>query len=398
MALFNYPKFKAFTTAGVPLAGGLLYTYEQGTTTPKTTYSDSALSVANTNPIVLDANGEANVYLSGYYKMVLKTSAGVTLWTLDNVAGIGSSVLDLTTIGDYNNDLAAAVAAIGSASTTLYINAAINVTDNLTVPSNIELVVQRPGTITITAGKTLTINGVFSAGKWTVFPGAGSVSFAANVVQEVRPEWTGGTGGIVITPAATGLVMTGGTSTPKTLTLGGDLTVPLSSDAVVGPFLAPVGGIMMWGTETAPTGWLHCNGASLARTGTYAGLFAVIGTMYGAADANHFNLPDLRGRFVRGWDNSHADDPDAASRTVPAATGATLTAGDHVGTEQADDYKAHTHKICAATNQTPSSTALNFGQSPATATEYSGVLLNAPATGGNETRPDNTALMFIIKY
>jgi hypothetical protein len=76
-----------FTDAGVPLAGGLLYSYASGTSTPATTYSDAALSVANANPLVLDAGGRGTIFLAATsYKFVLKSSAGVTIWTVDGVS------------------------------------------------------------------------------------------------------------------------------------------------------------------------------------------------------------------------------------------------------------------------------------------------------------------------
>ena len=54
-------KAQFIDAAGVPLAGGLLYTYAAGTTTPQTTYTDSTGATANSNPIVLDSRGEANI-------------------------------------------------------------------------------------------------------------------------------------------------------------------------------------------------------------------------------------------------------------------------------------------------------------------------------------------------
>jgi hypothetical protein len=73
-----------------PLAGGLLYTWAAGTTTPKATYSDATGLVANTNPVVLDAAGYANVWLGeGDYKLELRTAAGVTVWgPVDYVKGM----------------------------------------------------------------------------------------------------------------------------------------------------------------------------------------------------------------------------------------------------------------------------------------------------------------------
>jgi hypothetical protein len=82
------PKLQFFDANGDPLAGGLLYTYAAGTTTPLATYTDSTGNFANTNPIVLDSRGEANVWLSGaIYKFALYTSAGVLIWTVDNING-----------------------------------------------------------------------------------------------------------------------------------------------------------------------------------------------------------------------------------------------------------------------------------------------------------------------
>lgn len=80
-------KWRAFTATGAPLVGGKLYTYVATTATPKATYTDYGGLTANANPVVLDANGEADIWLgTGYYKFVLKNSAGVTQWTMDNVS------------------------------------------------------------------------------------------------------------------------------------------------------------------------------------------------------------------------------------------------------------------------------------------------------------------------
>jgi len=85
------PKLQFFDANGAPLAGGLLYTYEAGSTTPLVTYTDSTGVSLNTNPITLDSRGEANVWLEGaIYKFALYTSAasgGVLIWTVDNING-----------------------------------------------------------------------------------------------------------------------------------------------------------------------------------------------------------------------------------------------------------------------------------------------------------------------
>jgi len=81
-----------FDNTGLPLNGGLIYTYQAGSSTALATYTDVGGSVANSNPIVLDSSGRLTneIWLSyGYfYKFVVKTSAGTTLGTYDNIYGI----------------------------------------------------------------------------------------------------------------------------------------------------------------------------------------------------------------------------------------------------------------------------------------------------------------------
>lgn len=88
VSLSPAPKLQFFGTDGNPLAGGKLYTYAAGTTTPLSTYYDSTGTAVNTNPIILDSRGEANVWLdSAAYKFVLKTASDTLIWTVDNITG-----------------------------------------------------------------------------------------------------------------------------------------------------------------------------------------------------------------------------------------------------------------------------------------------------------------------
>ena len=81
------PKLQFFTEGGVPLAGGFLYTYAAGTSTPLATYTTSSGLQFNSNPVVLDSRGEASVWLgSASYKMTLMTSNSVEVWTVDNIS------------------------------------------------------------------------------------------------------------------------------------------------------------------------------------------------------------------------------------------------------------------------------------------------------------------------
>ena len=94
----------------------------------------------------------------------------------------------------------------------------------------------------------------------------------------------------------------------------------------------PAGSVFSFATSTVPTGYLECNGAAVSRS-TYASLFSAISTTWGVGDGSStFNLPDLRGQFVRGWDNSAGVD---ASRVF--------------GSTQTDQNKNHTHTTDSVT-------------------------------------------------
>lgn len=82
------PKQQIYGSDGNPLVGGKIYTYSAGTTTPLATYTDAGAGTANTNPIILNSLGQANIWLapSSAYKFSVYTSADVLLYTVDNIA------------------------------------------------------------------------------------------------------------------------------------------------------------------------------------------------------------------------------------------------------------------------------------------------------------------------
>lgn len=89
------PKLQFFDANGDPLAGGKLYSYAAGTTTPLATYTDYGGGTANANPVVLNSRGEASVWLtpSSRYKLKLTTATDVDVWTVDDVGGPDQGVL-----------------------------------------------------------------------------------------------------------------------------------------------------------------------------------------------------------------------------------------------------------------------------------------------------------------
>lgn len=80
----------------------------------------------------------------------------------------------------------------------------------------------------------------------------------------------------------------------------------------------PAGTVIAFADDAAPTGWLECNGAAISRT-TYATLYTKIGTTWGVGNnSTTFNIPDFRGEFLRGWDNSKGTDSGRAFASYQA--------------------------------------------------------------------------------
>jgi microcystin-dependent protein len=160
-----------------------------------------------------------------------------------------------------------------------------------------------------------------------------------------------------------------------------------------------VGTIVPYGGESEPEdGWLLCDGRPLARE-EYEDLYGVIGVNFGAPDATHFNLPDLRGRFVRGVDNCpEKRDPDGESREASAPGGA---AGRKVGSKQQDALQGHQHATNAI-NNAYSHDAI-AGANRNTSNRQPAVILGVTtdpkytaAKVSTETRPKNVYVNWII--
>lgn len=196
-----------------------------------------------------------------------------------------------------------------------------------------------------------------------------------------------------LTVAADGLTITAGglTVTAGTVSLpaGSIGTADIADSAVTEDKIAdgavtiaklatgaavPTGAIFNFAAETVPSGYLECDGSEISRT-TYADLYAVIGIAFGVGNGTTtFNLPDLRGEFVRGFDNGRGVDTSRAFAST-----------------QADELKSHTHGVTYASGTRDTGVSLDHNFSAAVSTK------TTEATGGAETRPRNIALVFCIK-
>ncbi len=162
----------------------------------------------------------------------------------------------------------------------------------------------------------------------------------------------------------------------------------------------PIGTISAFGGTQAPTGWAMCNGASVAMSGTYEKLYAVIGKSFGATgpsgqEPTHFNLPDLQGVFLRGVDGSSNRDPDKNSRVSPYYGG---NIGNNVGSFQWDDLKKHAHTYRLKSGTGGSSGVAAMGGDPASHYPQTEDTLGGGSGNGNETRPRNVYVHYIIRF
>jgi microcystin-dependent protein len=140
----------------------------------------------------------------------------------------------------------------------------------------------------------------------------------------------------------------------------------------------PIGAVLAFAGTSSPTGYLLCDGSAISRT-TYGALFAVIGTAHGTGDGSTtFNLPDYRGRFIRGVAGGSTLDQDRASRTAMATGGNT---GDNVGSIQGHAFQQHLH--AKGTLSISSSTSSNHTHRGTTNNPLLGVKLSGTGVGGN---------------
>lgn len=141
------------------------------------------------------------------------------------------------------------------------------------------------------------------------------------------------------------------------------------------------GEVSYFAMQNAPSGWLKANGAEVSRS-TYADLFAAIGTRFGAGNGSTtFNLPDLRGEFIRGWDDGRGVD-----------------AGRSFGSFQADEFRSHNHPLIGNDRGTIGSQLFASGLYQDDAERAASDPDSIGYRGGDETRPRNVALLACIKY
>jgi microcystin-dependent protein len=179
-------------------------------------------------------------------------------------------------------------------------------------------------------------------------------------------------------PSGTGTftIASPNSNTNRTLNLpdtSGTVVVSGSSE------LTPAGTVITVAMNTAPTGYLKANGAVVSRS-TYAALFAAIGTTFGAGNGSTtFALPDLRGEFIRGWDDGRGVD-----------------SGRVFGSAQSQEIQSHSHAWNGYGGSGSVRPNLSMSGSFVSNTAPEGTAV--ANHGGAETRPRNVALLACIKF
>ena len=190
---------------GSPLNAGVIYTYQTNTTTPLATYTDYTGNTQHTNPVVLDSNGYAQIWMTdtSNYDFVIKTSTGTTLYTLTNIQGVGTTTSALTK-AFANIDMN------GYSIITNTVNQSLSITPNGTGSTNIKNLVASSGNFSVTSGTIACTGNITSS--------AGSVS--ANGTVTAGTGLVATTGGVTAT--AGGVIIT-----------AGNLQMPSSSPQIV---------------------------------------------------------------------------------------------------------------------------------------------------------------------
>jgi len=340
------PKFQAFATGtGEFLTSGMLYSYVAGTLTPKDTFPTVADALAdtnaNSNPVVLDARGEANVVINGPTKLILKDSAGSTVWSFDN---IDDSSLDI--IDENGNELLRFTAVADAVNEWTITNAAAGDAPDFS-----------------TSGSDVDIDGDIGC------KGTGVLHLTSPTVADSTFTSTGA------------LTANGTLTTNSTASINGAVT----RGATTSDSLVPAGCVMWYAGSTVPTGWLECDGAAVSRT-TYSTLFGILSTTFGEGNGTTtFNLPSQARRTLVGRGGS-------GTATLANTIGA--TGGSETHTLTVAEMPAHTH------GQVQSTVATQSGVNQTVLEQ--GTNTNTGSTGGdgahNNMQPSLVLMMIIRAY
>jgi microcystin-dependent protein len=319
--------------------------------------------------------------ISGYGSAVVSTGSTTTITMPNGASGTARNmVITVTGTGG-----ASTVLAVPDSKTKLY------VIFNNTSPSTAFTVKTVSGTGISVPGGTKAI--LYCDGTNVV----DAINYLSSLsLGTALPVASGGTG--LATLTANNVILGNGTSTPSFVAPGtsGNL---LTSDgttwtSAAAPAGSPTGGLLMWPTATAPSGWLLCAGAAVSRT-TYSALFAVVGTTFGVGDGSTtFNLPDYRDRMPIGAGTTYSANSTGGSKDAVVVS--------HTHTATVTD-SGHSHTYTSVNAGGAGGNIASGGgnvSSPSTSTATTGISVSNASTGVSGTNanlPPYLGIYFIIK-
>lgn len=402
IAQLEYPRFRAFDSAGKPLSGGKVYVYEAGTTTKTMIYADSDGNTTLSNPVTLNSDGEAEIWFDGNVKVVLEDKDGNQRWTFDDL----QSDIPPVDVGRFN----------------LLENGSFEIDSNGNGLPDGWTIVEFDDTSTVELDQTNVNHGANSLKFVSQGMGGGTattpyffnvtastpvvvafsiVSSVADVLNSVQIRWHDKDETFISSTTVYNEAVNNPTSyeekrfaalAPSTATMaklrlvGCDSSnsnpgttyfddIKFYSDSQAGVFVSTASTVEFqddWtfsgtgGEVTAsaeqinktsegtfltgdikPTtrtsedsGWLFCNGQAVSRS-TYADLFNEIGDTFGAGDGTTtFNVPDLRDRSILGTGTMGASD---AGRVSTYNTGFADSGGEDQHTLTESEIPGHSH-------------------------------------------------------
>jgi len=397
MRQFSYPNSQFTNILGGASIGWKLNVYDTGTTNLASIYSDLGQTVPTANPVIGDADGFlASFYWTGTVDVVLTDENDNLIDSATGIQDLVSTINAVVVAGNISLPYGAASGSGDTITATLPITAdfsdggmfivranAANTgaanTPNLQINSYASRRIKKIG------GVALIANDIVSGMNMIlVYNLAQDCYYLINhEATFLKRDGTAKMLGAIDMDSHKITNLTAGTANGDAVRL--DQLPAAATTAVLGLVtlaqvqLAVASGIVTaYAGATVPTNWLECNGAAISRT-TYAALFAAIGVLWGVGDGSTtFNLPDMRGEFLRGYDHGRGVDSGRA-----------------LASSQTDEFESHLHNVSfqgepvgGGTNSLPAPLNYSGGAS------YNYITSNS---GGTETRPRNITMMYIIK-
>jgi microcystin-dependent protein len=366
--------------------------------------SSPALSVATKNYVDIlsgSVNGTANFF--GH----ITPSANLT-YTLGNTTNRWTNVFSESIL--VGNLTAANTFATISNVAQIYLGADIIPTANIS--SNVGSSGMRFNTLHAVAAS---LTGSMSVGTTATVGGDLAVSGTGTITGNLSTVGNlSSTSNRTSTSTATGaLVLSGGAGIGGNLHVGGTIVTPtmpagtsntaVATTAFVQNNSIPTGGLMMWSTDSAPTGYLLCNGTAVSRT-TYAALFAVIGTTFGVGDnSTTFNLPNYTNRLPVGAGGLYAlaatggsKDSTVVSHTHTATSTVTDPTHRHLS-PTGDEFASFGTSGSAVGPSGARTDGRGFTSNSSTGVTVATTVASAGSSGTDANMPPYLAINFIIK-